>query len=89
MFISFLIANWNSGGLLDECTRSLLAQTHTNFEVIIVDNGSTDGSEHVGALEDSRFKLIKLAANAGFSAANNIAYAQSRGDIIVLLNNDV
>lgn len=89
MLVSFLIANWNSGCLLDECTRSLLTQTYTDFEAIIVDNGSTDGSENVKALEDSRFRLMKLAWNVGFSEANNLAFSDSRGEVVVLLNNDV
>jgi len=89
VLISFLIANWNSGCLLDECTRSLLEQSYTDFEVIIVDNGSTDGSENVKALEDSRFRLMKLAGNVGFSEANNLAFSDSRGEVVVLLNNDV
>jgi GT2 family glycosyltransferase len=87
--VSFLVANWNSGQLLHECTQSLLAQTYNNFEVIVVDNGSTDGSEKVPAFHDQRFKLLKLRKNMGFSEANNIAFARSCGDIVALLNNDV
>jgi GT2 family glycosyltransferase len=89
VLVSFLIANWNSGRLLHECSQSLLGQTHVEFEVIIVDNGSTDGSEEIEALADRRFTLIKLPTNVGFSEANNIAYKQSRGEIVVLINNDV
>lgn len=66
-----------------------MAQTYSDFEAIIVDNGSADGSERVEALQDPRFTLIKLPENAGFSEANNIAYAKSRGEVVVLLNNDV
>jgi GT2 family glycosyltransferase len=89
VLVSFLIANWNSGRLLHECAQSLLGQTHVEFEVIIVDNGSTDGSEEIEALADHRFTLIKLPVNVGFSEANNTAYTHSRGEIVVLLNNDV
>lgn len=89
MLVSFLIANWNSGRLLHECAQSLLGQTHVEFEVIIVDNGSTDGSEEIEALADHRFMLIKLPANVGFSEANNTAYTYSQGEVVILLNNDV
>lgn len=87
--VSFLIANWNSGNLLATCTESLLSQSYCNFEVIIIDNGSTDGSERVSALTDDRFQLVKLGENLGFSEANNIAYSLSGGEVVVLLNNDV
>jgi len=88
--VSILIVNMNGGDLLRTCLDSLKKQKWQDFEVIVVDNGSSDGSCDIPDLRtDPRYTLISLDRNAGFSEANNLAYSQAKGEFVVLLNNDV
>lgn len=86
--VSILIANWNGRHLLQECLDSLALQTFRDFEVVLVDNGSNDGSCEL--LHDSYpwVKLVELESNTGFASANNICLQHSSGEYIVTLNND-
>ena len=86
--ISVLIVNWNGKRFLPDCLTSLRSQTFRDFEVILVDNGSHDGS--VAYVRDCfpEVRVIALPENIGFAAGNLAAYEQSTGSIIVLLNND-
>lgn len=86
--ISVVIPNYNRADLLGACLASLRAQTHRDFEVIVVDNGSDDGSPEMTASEYPEVRLIRLAENKGFSEAVNRGIAESRGGLIALLNND-
>ena len=86
---SIIIVNYNGRYLLKNCLESLSRQDTRDFEVIVVDNGSKDGS--VAWLETLQYpwiELIKLDSNLGFGVANNRGYAVSRGKYIVILNND-
>lgn len=67
---------------------ALAAQTFTDFETFIVDNGSKDGSFTSLAPLDARFTLIDAGKNLGFAAGNNLAAVQARADWIVTLNPD-
>ena len=84
--------NWNRRDLLRACLQSLQVQNHPSFEVIVIDNGSGDGSrEVVRELIRSYavpLRLIENAANRGFCAANNQGIAASRSEFVALLNND-
>ena len=64
------------------------AQTFRDFEVILADNGSTDGSQEFVRGNFPEVRLLELGANLGFTGACNAGYAAARGDIIILLNND-
>ena len=87
--ISVIICNWNGRHLLEECLESLKKQSFRDFEVIVVDNGSTDGSVELLESNYSDFAgLLKLDRNYGFAGGNNRGIEQSRGKYIVLLNND-
>lgn len=79
--------NWNRKELLRACLASLARQTGVEFEVIVVDNGSTDGSPEV-AEHEYRARVIRNAENRGFCAANNQGIADARGEFVALLNND-
>ena len=88
LLVSVVIINWNGAEVLPRCLEALRSQTCQDFEIIIVDNGSVDGS--VDGLENrfSEVNLIRLQENRGFAVANNIAAQQARGKWLVLLNND-
>lgn len=87
--VSVIILNWNGLHYLQDCLASIQAQTYTDFEVILVDNGSTDGSVEWVAQNYPRVRLIRNEANIGFAAANNQAIRASLAPYIVTLNNDV
>jgi len=91
--ISVIVVNWNRRELLRECLRSLAGQTVDGFEVILVDNGSTDGSVEMARREFApsvkfSLQIIENNKNNGFCAANNQGFAAARGQFIALLNND-
>ncbi len=89
--ITVIVVNWNGLKLLDDCFGSLARQTWKHAEFILVDNGSTDGSREAliswaERLPNSRPLLLPY--NTGFCKANNLAFAQARGEWIALLNSD-
>lgn len=88
--ISVVIPNWNGVrlGLLPTCLNALRQQTLCDFEVIVVDNASTDGSREWLAREDPAVRVIPLETNRGFAPAVNAGIRAARGEIIALLNND-
>jgi GT2 family glycosyltransferase len=86
--VSIVIVNYNGGELLRDCLQSVAAQSFRDFETIVVDNGSVDGSlATAGALLDDA-RVIPLAENTGFAHGNNVGIMATRGDLVVTLNND-
>jgi GT2 family glycosyltransferase len=86
--VSIIIVNWNGWHFMPTCMAALAAQTVTDFEVIVVDNASTDGSVASIRRDYPHVRLIENTANVGFAVANNQALAHCRGRHIALLNND-
>jgi GT2 family glycosyltransferase len=86
--ISLLIVSYNGRAFLERCLASVFAGTRIPDEVIVVDNGSADGTGPW--LVETYPSLICLpqAINLGFVAANNLAFAHSHGDLLFTLNND-
>ena len=88
--VTVIIVVWNSKRYLSTCLDSLVAQTNKDFEVVIMDNGSTDGGSL--GLEEKysglKLTLKKLNQNFGFAVANNIGARLARGKWLVLLNTD-
>lgn len=85
---SVIVLAWNGMGYLESCLKSLLSQDFGTFEVIVVDNGSTDGSPDFVAQHYPQVKLIRNERNLGFAAGNNVGLRAATGDILVLLNQD-
>ncbi|MGB9604711.1 MAG: glycosyltransferase family 2 protein [Bryobacteraceae bacterium] len=91
--VSVIVVNWNRRDLLRRCLRSLARQTGVAFEVILVDNGSEDGSAEMaqtefGSQPSFPLRILRNPVNRGFCAANNQGIAAARGSFIALLNND-
>src|SRR5262245_19696044 len=87
--ISIVIVNWNGMSYLPECIEYSRRQEYSNKELVVVDNGSTDGSlgwlRSRGAGIDS---LVELDHSTGFAAGVNAGILASQGEFIALLNND-
>jgi GT2 family glycosyltransferase len=85
--VSILIINYNGALWLPACLRSVAAISYPNYEVIVVDNGSTDDSLHILA-EFPKVKLICSQFNLGFAGGNNLGIRHCSGEYVLLLNND-
>jgi hypothetical protein len=86
-----IVLSWNGLDWLKVCIPSLLKTKYKNFKTVVVDNGSTDGSQRFIKKNFPAVTLIENDENLGFSAGNNIGikYAIQKGaDYVVLLNND-
>jgi GT2 family glycosyltransferase len=86
--ISIIIPNWNGRHHLDICLASLRNQSFTDFETILVDNASSDGSQEFVHESFPEVKLVELERNLGFTGACNAGFDTALGAYIVLLNND-
>jgi hypothetical protein len=85
--ISVVIPNWNGGKYLERCIISLRKQTYPNFEIIVVDNNSTDAScEFIK--KNPEIKLLLNSTNRGCAAGLNEGIKVARGEYIATLNND-
>lgn len=90
MHLSVIIINYNSFRLLNELLNSILTITSHKliFEIIVIDNNSSDGNIRDHIPIDPRIKIIKNSINKGFSAANNQGIKMAEGEYILFLNND-
>ena len=86
--ISIIIPHLDGKHHLDDCFQSLRNQSFTDFETILADNGSTDGTQAYVHEQYPEVTLLELGENRGFTGACNAGYAAATGDIIILLNND-
>ena len=85
--VSIIIQNWNGEEYLKECLDSVFAQDYKNIEVIVVDSASKDKSLEM-IKKYKKAKLITLQEDKGAPHANNLGCAESKGEYIMLLNND-
>lgn len=85
---SIIIVNWNGKKFLAKCLESLRQQAYRRFSIILVDNGSNDGSNDFVIRNYPEVKIIALPRNVGFSTANNIAIKTVKTEYAALLNND-
>lgn len=89
MNVSIIIVNYNTKNLTENCLKSVFEQTKgISFEVIVSDNGSTDGSIEMIKSKFPQVALIENNANLGFGAANNRALKIAKGKYIFYLNSD-
>ena len=87
--LSICIVSWNTRDLLEACLRSLYADPDSaGWQVLVVDNASSDGSADMVADRFPRAELIRSPRNLGFSRGNNLALARATGRCLLLLNSD-
>jgi len=86
--VSVVVLNWNRKALTEQCLRGLQQQVLLPQEVIVVDNGSTDGSAEYLSTRFPEVALLALSENLGFCGGNNAGIRRAGGDYIALLNND-
>jgi N-acetylglucosaminyl-diphospho-decaprenol L-rhamnosyltransferase len=87
--LSIIIVNWNTRQMLADCLDSIKATLENlTFEVIVVDNGSTDGSQAMLGERFSHVRLVQNQENVGFARANNQAMELGKGHYMLLLNSD-
>ena len=87
--VSIIIVNYNTVGLLRNCLDSLRKCEASSSDIVVVDNGSSDGSPEMVQAEFPQVKLLTNTENLGFAKANNRGIQQARGKYILMLNSDI
>jgi GT2 family glycosyltransferase len=87
-FVSVIIVNYNGKSFLKECLDTISNQSVNNYEIILVDNCSIDGSAQFVKINYPKVKVIELQKNNGFAKGNNIGIENAKGRYAILLNND-
>lgn len=87
--VSAIVVNWNGKDVLAACLQSLLNQDYDDYEILVVDNGSEDGSQALVRKEFPSVKLVENQANLGFGPAVNKGFEKAEGDYFIFLNNDL
>lgn len=85
---AIIIPSWNTKELLKNCLDSLKSLPPDRFEIIVVDNGSVDGSWEIVKKDFPRAKLLRNEENIGFAKANNLAAKHTKSDLLFFLNSD-
>ncbi len=83
-----IVVNWNGKRYLRDCLNSLLTQDYGSYDIWVVDNGSSDGSQDLVATEYPKVNLLLNTENRGFAAACNEVIGPSKSDAVALFNND-
>lgn len=87
--VSVIVPVHNRRALIGATLRSVLAQTYPDVELLVVDDGSDDGTaDEVASSFGDAVRLIRLGTNQGRSAARNIGWAEARGDLVAFLDSD-
>jgi GT2 family glycosyltransferase len=87
--VTVVILNWNAKTYLGECLAALENQTYRNFQVVLIDNGSTDGSVDFVRADFPDVAIYRTGRNLGFAGGNNVVLRHLESDIAFLLNPDV
>jgi glycosyltransferase involved in cell wall biosynthesis len=89
MKVSVIIATYNAGSYLKEAIESILVQTFRDFECIVVDDGSSDGSDAIRhQISDERLRWVTLPTNCGISMARNVGMKCAMGQYIAVMDSD-
>ncbi len=91
VLISIVMPNYNGRRFLKESIESVRRQTYTDWELLVVDDGSTDGSEEIVTAiskEDTRIHLLRCPKNQGVALTRNLGIQKAKGAYIALLDND-
>src|ERR1035437_7093025 len=89
MQLSIVIICWNDWKVIENCLRSIIEGTHQiQYEVIVSDNGSTDGSVEKIRAQFPAVRLLENRANLGFAKGNNVGIREARGEYVLILNPD-
>jgi GT2 family glycosyltransferase len=86
--VSVVIVSWNGRRYLDACLRATEGQVGVRAEIILVDNGSTDGTAEFVRSTFPQVRVVRLDQNRGFAGGNNAGAHEARGEFLALLNND-
>jgi GT2 family glycosyltransferase len=86
--VSIIVVNWNGQRFLKDCLGALSGQTYANYEIILVDNGSSDNSVCFTRKNFPEVKLVALRENTGFTGGNAAGLEVAVGDFVALVNND-
>ena len=86
--VSVIIPHWNGIDILSECISSLINTKHDSYEIIVVDNASTDGSQSWVKNTYPQIKLIENDKNYGYAGGCNVGALEAEGNYLVFLNND-
>lgn len=87
--VSVVVPTYNRANVIGRALRSILEQTYSDYEVIVVDDGSTDDTESVvNAINDARLRYIPLSENQGVAHARNVGIREAACDYIAFLDSD-
>jgi glycosyltransferase involved in cell wall biosynthesis len=87
--VSVVIPVYNRAHLIGRAIRSVLSQTFVDLELLVVDDGSSDGiADAVGSFDDPRLRLVRLPRRGGVARARNVGIGQARGDLVAFLDSD-
>jgi len=86
--VSIIVPTFNAKKFLTSAVQSVLDQTYPNIEVLVVDDGSTDGTENLSVLRDSRVRYIQITHTGGPATPRNVGLKESNGQLIAFLDAD-
>jgi len=90
-FVYIIVLNWNGKNILSDCLNSLMSVKYDNYKVLLVDNGSSDGSVDYVKNEYPDVELLVLEKNYGYAGGNNLGFDYAKGKkakFVIFLNND-
>lgn len=86
--VSIIVVSYNTKAMTHDCLQTVVKETRVPYELIVIDNASTDGSAEAIAVAFPAIRLIASRDNHGFAKANNLAASEARGEYLLLLNPD-